>query len=337
MPFLENLEFPAGKESFFSSRMVTVKDLASGIGGSLLLHILVLLTALSFPFLQIHREVQNPFITVNLMGFGESEGCSTGAGNGGAGEGGKNRAAEVTVKSRTPVTSVETVSDLASKQLQIDNSPSTTKQPEKSFLTAESKVIRPTGSIMHREKTSRKLRTPSPAESKIEPVPKSSSADSVKTSSFASLQEPVSQESETGAGDMKENAYGEGLAGDNAGAGTATGGSAGSAGSSYGAGSGAGEFNIEQVDQAPRVLRKVEPVYPFRARNQAIDGKLLLKFLVEPDGSVSKPCVLEAHPEGFFEQNALAAVTQWRFKPGFYRGRAVATWIVLPIRFKLIR
>ncbi|MEN6440476.1 MAG: TonB family protein, partial [Syntrophobacter sp.] len=102
------------------------------------------------------------------------------------------------------------------------------------------------------------------------------------------------------------------------------------------AGSGiSGEFDISRVDQVPRVLKKIEPVYPGRARTLEICGKVVVRFLVEPDGRVSKPSVVEAHPAGYFEQSTLDAIRQWRFKPGSFRGHTVATWVTLPVQFRL--
>jgi protein TonB len=44
---------------------------------------------------------------------------------------------------------------------------------------------------------------------------------------------------------------------------------------------------------------------------------------------------VESNPQGYFEQSALEAIRHWRFKPGIYRGKAVATWVTLPIQFRL--
>ncbi len=96
-----------------------------------------------------------------------------------------------------------------------------------------------------------------------------------------------------------------------------------------------GEFEITRVDKVPQVLKRIEPVYPGRARTLEICGKVVVRFLVEPDGRVSKPSVVEAHPSGYFEQSTLDAIRQWRFRPGSLRGHAVATWVTLPVQFRL--
>lgn len=96
------------------------------------------------------------------------------------------------------------------------------------------------------------------------------------------------------------------------------------------------EFQLPQLDKAPVIVRKVEPEYPFGARRKNLCGKVTVKFLVTPSGEVSKLGVIEASPPGIFDASALEAVRQWRFKPGVYQGHAVATWIVIPIQFKLL-
>jgi len=96
-----------------------------------------------------------------------------------------------------------------------------------------------------------------------------------------------------------------------------------------------GEFDAASVDKVPQITKKIEPAYPDRARSLGICGKVVVRFLVEPDGSVSKPSIVEAHPKGYFEQSTLEAVRRWRFKPGCFKGRDVATWVILPVQFQL--
>jgi protein TonB len=96
-----------------------------------------------------------------------------------------------------------------------------------------------------------------------------------------------------------------------------------------------GEFDAASVDKVPQILKKIEPAYPGRARSLGICGKVVVKFLVETDGRVSKPSIVEAHPRGYFEQSTLEAVSHWRFKPGCFRGKDVATWVILPVQFQL--
>lgn len=98
---------------------------------------------------------------------------------------------------------------------------------------------------------------------------------------------------------------------------------------------GKSEFQLGEVDEAPRIISKAEPSYPYTARRRKIDGKVIVRFLVDPKGKVQKPRIIQANPEGVFEDSVLAAIRKWRFKPGYFKGQAVATWVVLPVYFKL--
>jgi protein TonB len=94
-------------------------------------------------------------------------------------------------------------------------------------------------------------------------------------------------------------------------------------------------FELGAVDNAPRVLRRVAPRYPETARRQGRTGTVLLRFVVETDGSVSSVQVLESDPVGVFDTSAVRAVQQWTFSPGQRQGRSVRTWVQLPVRFRL--
>jgi protein TonB len=95
------------------------------------------------------------------------------------------------------------------------------------------------------------------------------------------------------------------------------------------------EFELAQVDRPPEIISRVEPHYPRTARSRRLSGKIVVKFLVDPQGRVEKQSILEANPQGVFESSVLEAVARWRFKPGYYKGQPVSTWIVVPLQFKL--
>ena len=95
------------------------------------------------------------------------------------------------------------------------------------------------------------------------------------------------------------------------------------------------EFELSEVDTPPRVVRKAPPVYPFGARRRGIRGHVMIRCLVGIDGKGRKFKVIEAVPEGVFEDAALAAVRKWRFKPGILGGEPVPTWVRIPLKFSL--
>lgn len=73
------------------------------------------------------------------------------------------------------------------------------------------------------------------------------------------------------------------------------------------------------VDVEPGSVAKLEPLirvtprYPERARLNRIQGKVVVEFAVNADGTVERPRVLSASPRRTFEQAAMAAVKRWRY------------------------
>lgn len=94
-------------------------------------------------------------------------------------------------------------------------------------------------------------------------------------------------------------------------------------------------YEIGNVDAPPRLIRKLDPVYPYSARRRKITGTVTVRFLVDVDGYVQHLAIQEATPPGVFDEPVRAAVAKWRFTPGKIGDRAVATWMVLPLSFDL--
>lgn len=85
----------------------------------------------------------------------------------------------------------------------------------------------------------------------------------------------------------------------------------------------------------PRVTRGAKPIYPPVSRTQGIEGRVVVRFIVDTSGMPTQLSVHSAHPEGHFEEAALQAVGRMRFSPGRKDGRAVNTIVLLPFDFRL--
>lgn len=94
-------------------------------------------------------------------------------------------------------------------------------------------------------------------------------------------------------------------------------------------------FESYELDQAPRPVVKTPPVYPFRAREQGVEGVVQVKILVNADGSVGEVLIMDARPPDTFDNAVLAAVPNWRFEPGVIGGKRVTAWVVTALRFQL--
>lgn len=75
--------------------------------------------------------------------------------------------------------------------------------------------------------------------------------------------------------------------------------------------------------------------YPKEAKNQKIEGRVIVSFIVEKDGSISEVHPLTAvHP--LLDKEAMRLVNEMpRWKPGTEKGKAVRVSFALPVSFKL--
>lgn len=94
-------------------------------------------------------------------------------------------------------------------------------------------------------------------------------------------------------------------------------------------------FEAGALDQAPQARVRSEPPYPYRARQRGIEGQVQVRLLVRADGSVGEVQILGAEPEGVFEDAVRQTAARWSFAPGMIDGRAVASWVVTTVHFRL--
>ncbi|MEW5807189.1 MAG: energy transducer TonB, partial [Acidobacteriota bacterium] len=67
---------------------------------------------------------------------------------------------------------------------------------------------------------------------------------------------------------------------------------------------------------------KVSPAYPWIARRNKKEGKVIMQAVIKKDGTVDDVCVLRVDTPGFnFEIAAAIAMRQWRYKPALQDGR----------------
>ncbi len=93
-------------------------------------------------------------------------------------------------------------------------------------------------------------------------------------------------------------------------------------------------YTAAQLDELPRVLRQISPVYPIAQRRDGGEGSVILGFEVSPEGQVENITVRESnHPA--FEEPAIAALKQWLFTPGRRDGQPVRVRLALPLTFNL--
>lgn len=92
-------------------------------------------------------------------------------------------------------------------------------------------------------------------------------------------------------------------------------------------------FNMSEIDQQPRAIHQVSPMYPSSLRGKKIEGVVTVIFVVDAAGKVSNPRVEKSNNTAF-EKPAIDAIKKWKFEPAVKGGQRVACKARQPLRFK---
>ena len=75
--------------------------------------------------------------------------------------------------------------------------------------------------------------------------------------------------------------------------------------------------------------------YPKEAKLKAIQGKVITRFMVKADGTVSKVSILKGVDPLLDDEAKRVVATLPKFSPGKLNGKNVPVWYVVPITFTL--
>lgn len=78
-----------------------------------------------------------------------------------------------------------------------------------------------------------------------------------------------------------------------------------------------------------------KPPYPALAKRLRIQGTVVVRVWVKPDGWVGHGRVAVSSGEPMLDDSALSTVLTWRFTPGTVDGVAQGMWLTQPVRFLL--
>jgi protein TonB len=84
---------------------------------------------------------------------------------------------------------------------------------------------------------------------------------------------------------------------------------------------------------APRLIKEVKPRYTNEALRNGIQGTVVLEVIVASDGCPSQIRVVKSLERGGLDQEAVAAVAQWRFEPGRIAGAPVDVLVTIMVDF----
>lgn len=83
------------------------------------------------------------------------------------------------------------------------------------------------------------------------------------------------------------------------------------------------------------LIHRVEPVYPPIAKSTGVQGTVLIKALISPDGRIEQAQVVSGSP--LLSPAALEAIRQWRYRPYILNGGAIEVETEITVNFVLQR
>ena len=93
-----------------------------------------------------------------------------------------------------------------------------------------------------------------------------------------------------------------------------------------------------QVEKEPSIdLNRLTSLvyYPEEARLAGVEGKVVIRVLVNKDGSLRK-IMVEYSDNALLNESAKCAVKKYgRFEPAIQKGKPIACWVSIPIEYKL--
>jgi TonB family protein len=87
-------------------------------------------------------------------------------------------------------------------------------------------------------------------------------------------------------------------------------------------------------DTAPVIEKAFEPDYPKYAKQNNMEGTVMVRVTLSDRGKIEDARVVESS-NNVFDEPALTAVRQFRFKPAYNRGEPVRSTVMVPVHFRL--
>lgn len=92
-----------------------------------------------------------------------------------------------------------------------------------------------------------------------------------------------------------------------------------------------------RVDRMPSKTAGPVPRYPHWARRDMLEATVTLRFIVTAEGAVEDINIHEIEGDERFGDEAVRAVSQWRFSPAIRAGKPVSCWCFQKINFVFSR
>ena len=92
---------------------------------------------------------------------------------------------------------------------------------------------------------------------------------------------------------------------------------------------------FQALENPPEMIHEVKPVYPPFAQKALIEGKAIVRALVDKDGNVREANIAKTSGVQSLDDAAIKAALECKYKPGIQNGRPVFCWVTYPVVFQL--
>ena len=87
------------------------------------------------------------------------------------------------------------------------------------------------------------------------------------------------------------------------------------------------------LSKKPVEIQRIQPVYPELAKKAGVEGKVVVKVLVDTNGEVEDAKMVKSNP--LLDEAALTAARQYKFTPAMQRDKKVKVWVSISFNFRL--
>jgi TonB family protein len=92
----------------------------------------------------------------------------------------------------------------------------------------------------------------------------------------------------------------------------------------------AGDYGIK----SPKAIYAPDPEYTDKTRRKKINGAVVVSLIVTPEGTVRDPKIVTSLDKDL-DQQALAALSKWKFEPATKDGKPVTVRISTEVSFRI--
>jgi protein TonB len=89
------------------------------------------------------------------------------------------------------------------------------------------------------------------------------------------------------------------------------------------------------ADYKAAYLNNPKPPYPAMAFKMRVEGTVILKVLILPDGKSSEVLIAKTSGNESLDRSALNTVSKWQFTPAKSQGKEISQWVNIPITFSV--